>query len=61
MATPILAEAIAAVVPIAEKVPGTNAASTRIAFVGGLAVTRLTDHWQTTVRILVAPSHTMAD
>jgi hypothetical protein len=61
MMKPILAEAIAALVSTAKKVAGTNAASTRMAFVGGLAVTRLTKHRQTDVRIFVAPSHAMAD
>ncbi|RYP08547.1 hypothetical protein DL764_001838 [Monosporascus ibericus] len=44
MMKPILAEAVAAVISTAKKVAGTNAASTRMAFVGGLAVTRLTKH-----------------
>ncbi|KAK3360552.1 hypothetical protein B0T25DRAFT_578457 [Lasiosphaeria hispida] len=44
MMRPILAEAVAAVISTAKKVVGTNAASARMAFVGGLAVTRLTKH-----------------
>ena len=61
MMKPILAETVAAVISAAKKVTGTNAASTRMAFVGGLAVTRLTKHRRINVRILVAPSHAMAD
>jgi hypothetical protein len=61
MIEPILVEAIAAVISTAKKVAGTNAASTRMAFVGGLAVTRLTKHRPTNVRILVAPSHAVVD